>query len=279
MRWLIIYILTFSFSFSKLQAQTIVETYNFADQLFDKGNYDAALQAYKRIDFFESKQNWSLQSKIATCEWAVNQRFQALNSLNRAFYICEEEAELKVLYFTKLSYLIQLEDYKGVLEEILNSDLNLDSIPKKREYFFAAISNYALENFAQSKINFSHCLHPDDSEGQFRLDSLFSDTINFSKPNPLLAKSLSYIIPGLGQMYAGDSKDGLNSLLLNAAFIGLFVYTANLYTVLDATLFVYPWLRGYYVGGTHIAEETAIQSQEEKKAANYYEILKLIENK
>lgn len=226
MRWLIIYILIFSFSGSKLNCQTIQETVNFSDQLFEEENYDLALQGYKRIAFFDSSKHWLNYYKKACCEWKLNQKSEALISLNQAFFLCEEEVGLEQIYFKKLNFLIQLKMFENALEEIQISNLNLLPKSLKRELFFSGVSYYGMERYGQSKIKFSQCLHPSDFKSHKILDSLFRDTTEFKSPNPSLAKSLSYIIPGAGQAYAGNGKDGFNSLIINVVFMGLFVHTA-----------------------------------------------------
>lgn len=278
MRLLIIYILIFSFSIGKLWGQTIEETSNFSDELFGLGSYDMALSGYKRVAFFDSSNLWMNYYKIGCCEWNLGQKTEALNSFNRAAFLCEDEEGLVLIYFKKIGILIQMQRYDDVLDEINNSDLKLNLESQKRELFFNGISNFALENYKQSRISFSKCLAAPDLKSQHILDSLFADTLGFNSPKPNMAKNLSYIIPGLGQMYAGDTKDGINSLIVNALFIGLFVNSAYVYTVLDASLFVFPWLRRYYRGGANIAEETAIEKQNQKKEICYLQIIRLIEN-
>jgi hypothetical protein len=121
------------------------------------------------------------------------------------------------------------------------------------------------------------CFPAEDSLALNRLALIFDDTLNFNSPSSKKAKILSYFLPGLGQTYAGNHGDALNSFILNTAFIGLYIYSAQAYTILDATLFVFPLVRPYYAGGVENAKQAALAKQEEKKAQTYFKILALFE--
>ncbi len=87
-----------------------------------------------------------------------------------------------------------------------------------------------------------------------------------AKKNPKTARVLSMILPGAGQFYAGDIKNGLNSLLLNALLGFWFVTTGLAYTFVDAAATVTPWLFRYYGGGIRRAGE--IVEKKEGRAAS-----------
>ena len=60
---------------------------------------------------------------------------------------------------------------------------------------------------------------------------------------------LSMIFPGAGQFYAGDLKNGFNSLILNAGLLTWFVSYAFTYSTIDAAFTIGPWFYRYYLGG------------------------------
>ena len=84
------------------------------------------------------------------------------------------------------------------------------------------------------------------------------------------------IIPGLGQFYAGDIRDGLNSLIISSAFMYLGINTALQYSFIEATSVV-PWFARYYMGGYNHAKIIMENRIEEKQFSIYQQILKIIE--
>lgn len=277
MRWPVIYILIFSVFSLGLDGQSIEETRHYSDHKFDEGEYELALQGYNRILFFDSIKEWQDLYKIAVCQWNLNEKNKALKSLNQSYFICEEDSGLAAIYFKKIEFLLRLSKYEELLEEIKISDLNLDSSKLQREFFYQGVCYYTLCNYSQSISNFSMCFPAEDSLALNRLALIFDDTLNFNSPSSKKAKILSYFLPGLGQTYAGNHGDALNSFILNTAFIGLYIYSAQAYTILDATLFVFPLVRPYYAGGVENAKQAALARQEEKKAQTYFKILALFE--
>jgi len=78
------------------------------------------------------------------------------------------------------------------------------------------------------------------------------------------AMIMSSVLPGLGQVYIGDIKDGVNSLAINAAMVTLTYTTIITYTPLDGVLLMSPWLLRYYVGGI---KNLRIKNQQQKSKA------------
>ena len=71
------------------------------------------------------------------------------------------------------------------------------------------------------------------------------------------------VLPGAGQFYAGDYKNGINSLLINA-LLGYWLISAGIsFTFLDAAATVSPWLFRYYAGGMRRAGEILEKKKEE----------------
>ena len=73
-------------------------------------------------------------------------------------------------------------------------------------------------------------------------------------------------LPGLGQFYAGDIKNGINSLVINALFVGLFTYSFVTISPIDAYFSVLPWFQRYYKGGYTKAGIIAEQKVKKRRA-------------
>ena len=96
------------------------------------------------------------------------------------------------------------------------------------------------------------------------MDSIISSGSNASRKSPGAAKLLSTLVPGTGQIYAGDLKDGLNALAISCATGFLTVhsivngyYQEAIFT--DVTLF---WR--YYSGNRWRAVQAAELYNEKK---------------
>ncbi len=88
--------------------------------------------------------------------------------------------------------------------------------------------------------------------------------------SPQVARWLSSILPGSGQIYAGATSSGINSLAINAAFGSLTVSEIVAGSYLQGgVVFLFLWNR-YYFGGIFNAERTAItQNRTEYDRAIY----------
>lgn len=89
------------------------------------------------------------------------------------------------------------------------------------------------------------------------------------------AMVMSSVLPGAGQVYIGDVKDGLNSLAINAAMVAFTYTTVVTYTPLDGVLLMSPWLFRYYLGGI---KNLRIKNQQQKNKAVEELQLKILSN-
>jgi len=93
-----------------------------------------------------------------------------------------------------------------------------------------------------------------------RLKRLLAEARSSQRKSPNAALLLSTIVPGTGQLYAGDPWDALNAFALNAG-LGTIIFTAmkNEYYLEAALLFLYPFRR-YYLGNRDNARIAAEKS-------------------
>jgi hypothetical protein len=104
----------------------------------------------------------------------------------------------------------------------------------------------------------------EDAEGRAELERLMHKAERVSRKSPKTARTLSMFIPGAGQFYAGDLKNGFNSMLLNGLLMYWFVNTGFNYSFLDAAATISPWLFRYYSGGIRRAGEILEKKKEER---------------
>ena len=98
---------------------------------------------------------------------------------------------------------------------------------------------------------------PGASRTAAEIDALFLAALNESQKSERTARLLSTFLPGLGQTYAGDWKNGLNALLLNGVLGYITVDAAIERDYDDALLsFLFLFYR-YYAGNRYRAAEAA----------------------
>ncbi len=108
------------------------------------------------------------------------------------------------------------------------------------------------------------------------LNSINRQRSNLKLKKPRLAGLLSALVPGLGQLYAGYTKEALNSFALNGTLIAGLVITSVNYTWIDGVLAFGTWLPRYYVGGINLASKLAKQKNLDKKNRLFQERVSLI---
>lgn len=254
-------------------AQNINQTKAFAEEAFNRGDYSNALQAFQRVAFFqESQERAVLYYKIATCYSQTNKLDLANSYYDRSFFLAEDSLVREII-FEKLKILLRQGKFNNALLEIFSVEQALEGENAKRLHFFEGLCYYGLDDFNAAYVAFDNALTPKDSIAKKQLKTLLIDNKKLARPNPNKAQNLSYILPGLGQFYAGDVKNGFNSLLLSATFIGVAINVGYRYSFIDAAISVIPWFQRYYLGGADKAKIIAEQKLSENKVEVYIKVV------
>ena len=256
-------------------AQTIEQTLLYADRQFEQNNFDLAIQNYRRIIFFDiNKYGKDVSQNLAESYLQVGDYKNAGYYLDLAYSFSVDESVKNELIFKKSANYIFTAQYDFALLEILNlSDTLPDYFYKKKEFYLGVIK-FQLEDYQASESHFLNSLDTSFHEKRQNISALFHQNERLDKwYNPNLVRIMSLIIPGAGQFYCGDIKNGINSLLLTFSFGLLFQYVAFTYTLLDAVLSVMPWYQRYYLGGVNSAYAIAIQKINDKRTLIYHDIL------
>jgi hypothetical protein len=117
-----------------------------------------------------------------------------------------------------------------------------------------------------------------DSVQKRKIDTICDVYLHQTSKNPQQAKVLSYVFPGLGQLYTKQYKSALNSFVLNGLLGYSFVVVTLNYNLLNAVSFVSPWLMRYYVGGAVHAKEDLIAIHEQLKQKSILQISNILKN-
>ncbi len=250
------------------------ETVAFADEQQSMGHHDIAVQAYKRALFFQDNSyNENIFLRIANSYHAQEKYADAAKYYDLAYaYETDEETKTEITLKNALCLLIE-QEYPLSLLELFSLEEGLNEAQQGQRDFYAAIAYFGMNEFDKSEQYFKTCVSTDEEKQE--IERLFDKNARI-KLNPKTAKVLSMILPGLGQFYAGDIKNGLNSLLLSAGLVVLMINTAVQFAVFDALISVGPWYQRYYTGGFKKAEIIAQEKLYKKREIIYLQIIDII---
>lgn len=255
-----------------LHAQNFEETIHFGDNQFKSGELSTALKAYQRALFFsEGRSNLYLFRQIAQISYFNYDYENAQKYFGLAYNQSENDSLKTELLFSKAFCQILNKNYQFAIIDLFSVG-DTSRIVKNRLNFYLATCYFGLEDFGQAKTFFKSCISLKDTAV---LASLFARR-NLLSPSPKTARIMSMIIPGSGQIYSGDLKAGLNSLLLTSGLIALGVNIGIRYRPIDAVFSILPWYQRYYTGGYGKAEGIALKKRQLKRNEVYNKILTLI---
>jgi len=234
------------------------------DSFFDTGNYEQAITEYKRFLFFAANSGIECDSNAVSYAYhriGLSYRNQkmwkpSLNALQQSIKYAsndsiqtERKIALSVVLIAMGNY--SAADFKLLLIE---SYCKFPELKNRARFLRGIVAIYQFNwKEAQRLIKFS------EDPGFSRVDSLLSEAQNLKYKSVNIAKRLSTFLPGAGQVYVGDLRNGVNALLLNGAIGFLLGYNLFNGNYPDAILVYLCLFRRYYSGNKYhaglIAEE------------------------
>lgn len=213
-------------------------------------NFDAATTEYKRFLFFHpnDEQVPEIYHRIGILHRNQGLLTKAIDSIRQAVIRTsdkeqksEYQIDLAVTLIANKSYdLARLELIKVLFrmpsEKLYNRAILLQGVT----YIYQFRWKEAQETF-------------NDYTQDERLTDLFQDTDNLRHKSKSLAKILSGILPGSGQIYAGNWKSGLNALGLNSTLGYVTVDSILEQNYVDAIMWTYFIFQRYYRGNLYRA--------------------------
>ncbi len=261
-----------------IKAQDVEATYNFASHLYEKGDYESALKYYERANFFgNGYKRTDCYVHLGNCYNELQNIDEANTYYELAYFSTESDSLKNELIFLRAENMILQKKFLFALQEVFNLNAT-DSVMEKRQDFYLGVIYFGLQKFDESKEYFRKTLSATDSISFSKLDELFKKNEKVSRINPKTARILSMIIPGLGQFYSGDVRNGINSLLITSALMLLVVDVTITYSFVDAVGSVFPWYFRYYMGGYKRAETIALRRIDIKRAKIYRRIIDTIQS-
>ena len=243
------------------------------DLLFGLENYDAAITEYKRFLFFNAghPQTGEAQFKIGLAYRAQEWWAEAVEAMIAAAQLTTE-TELQAERRVELAVtLIASGAYDLAVVELIKVDMHSRSARlRQRARFLRGVAYLYQFKWEQARLVFQTYFDeiPDATRAAAEIDALFSEAINLPQKSEKLARLLSTFLPGLGQTYAGDWKNGLNALLLNGV-LGYITLDAAIERDYDDALLSFFFLSyRYYTGNRYRAAEAA-QTFNDRESRRY----------
>ncbi|RYU94775.1 tetratricopeptide repeat protein [Emticicia agri] len=266
----------FVFFSSVVHSQDLKQTFDFANELYEKKDFSGAANTYRRVIFFDKKEEYRKRcyKNIADCLYATQSYEEAADYYELAFYQQKTDSTKAEVLFRKLSCFLILGNFEYAEIELVNISDNLTPEQQRRKTFYAAILHFSTEKYADSKKEFLALIDSSNVEARQNIEQLFVKNDKISRLSPKKAKVLSIILPGLGQFYAGDIKNGFNSLLLTGGVVTWGILAAiGSPAPLDIFITMVPWFQRYYMGGYKKAEVIAENQKKKRRSKVYNQIL------
>lgn len=270
-------LLFFSFSlYAETNADKIHSAYKLASELKNAAAFDEASLEYKRFlflqEYYGSPSSKYLSENIEACNF-LSSYYRGNNQLDKALVynemqinFCEQASVESDAIFEN----IELQAKKCIEEKLLpekNISLMLyadKSIYNEKINFYSLCKILecclSLSEWEKAKDCFerikSECSSFFSEEELCELEKNVLALVNMKRKNPDVAKWLS-LVPGAGQFYAGDVKDGFNALILNGALIGVSAYSLCTLHFDDFFLFEANLLLRFYRGNLYNAQRDA----------------------
>ncbi|CAN1540028.1 hypothetical protein MCERE19_01706 [Spirosomataceae bacterium] len=254
--------------------QSLEQTFGFANELYQQKSYKNAVEAYKRVLYFDSSAVFSKQvfPRIADCLFNLKNYQESADHYDLAYFNTQDTVLKDSYVLKKIACFLILQQYDYAEVELFNLSENLSENLKKDQAF-----NEAVLRFAKAEFDTSEKIFKTIVSDTAAVDLLFEKNKKVSKISPKKAKIMSMIVPGLGQLYVGDIKNGLNSFVLTAGLFTLGIRSALINNPLDAAIATLPWFQRYYQGGYKKAELIATAKIQEKRYKIYNQLLDEVE--
>ena len=234
------------------------------DHFFALENYDAAITEYKRFLFFnaEHPRSGEVQFKIGLAYRAQEWWVEAVEAMTAAVQRTTE-TELQAERRVELAVtLIASGAYNLALVELIKADMQSQSARlRQRARFLRGVAYLYQFKWEQAQSVFLAYFDaiPSAAGAATEIDTFFAEALNLPQKSEKVARLLSTLLPGLGQTYAGDWKNGLNALLLNG-LLGYVTLDAAIDRDYDDALLSFFFLFYRYYGGNRYRAAEAAQA-------------------
>lgn len=209
------------------------------------GNYETAITEYKRFLFFhpDSIQTATVYQKIGLAYREQGFWQEAIIAMRNAVSHAFEEDTKSEYQLDLAVILLASQNYDLARLELIKVSLRHPTGTLYQRALFLQVVTFIYQfRWEEAQVLLK------DYTADETLDNLLNITINQPKKSARVARVLSAILPGTGQIYAGNWRGGLNAFLLNGALGFVAVDSILDQNYLDAFMWTYYIFLRYYRG-------------------------------
>jgi putative component of membrane protein insertase Oxa1/YidC/SpoIIIJ protein YidD/TM2 domain-containing membrane protein YozV len=238
-------------------SQNLTDLISFANQLAEIRNFSSAIQEYRRAYFFApDSEKFAIANKIADCYISENNLKGAKAFCDSAILYSISDSARTESYLKKITCIILDKQFGDALVALNKIHFNFNLHLQTKKNILTGITYLGLYDYKNAYTFFIQAIDKNDSIMVEKINRIFSLTNKIQQPNPLLAGGMSMILPGSGQMYAGQLIEGINSLALLAGITYLGISLPPLQILFSSLLM------RYYMGGFTRAYRYALEKRE-----------------
>ncbi len=262
--WQILLLVLFSFQSVIVAAQSPAETLNFARGQIETGNYSLANKALNRLIFFDNGiQHPETFELLAESYFHLKEYSNAWNFYDLASIRTDNDSSRANFVAMKVACRLYEKLYNEALIDLMSFQGKITNEQQWQFDLLAGMASFYLEDYETARNYLLKCA---DTTITPVIDSGFTVIGHLEKRyNPRLARVMSIILPGSGQIYAGDIKNGLNSFGLVFGFAATAAGLSASIQFIDAAIIVFPWFQRYYMGGYQKAYTITLDKQKARK--------------
>lgn len=272
-KYILFFLIICSSTLSQLAAQSADQVFKMALQQKKEGSYELAIKSLKRLMFFDGEMQYpSVMMELADCYFVLNEFNSSYYYYDLAGNQAPSDSVKALCLIRKVACKLYQRELNEAKVELLSIDTNLLKGYKLDYHLLNGITYYSLGDYSTSRNYFNLC-------APGNLDSVnlcFNNIIQMQRRfKPGVAKVMSMIVPGSGQIYAGDWKNGLNSLFLTAGFLSLGAAMMGSLSFIDSAVLVLPWFQRYYTGGFLKAHDITRQRLDSELNENLLQLVRI----
>ncbi len=239
----------------------------------DIGDYEYAAVEYERIVYNNPPPDVVNQAllKEGLCYKALTDYKLASSVLSRANLFLDQDSTNYVIRYEIALNSYLAEDYPSALSQLTQLEYFFKNNGYDKVLFLHILTLNALRRWEEAKEKYQEYVNVNEVE--LTVEEAYGFLNKTKIKDSEKAESLSYFLPGVGQMYAGYFGRGLLSGFLQAVFIGYGAYSLYEGYFFSGALTGVGLFWAFYSGGSRHAKYLA-QKKNEELTAKYNEPIK-----
>lgn len=251
---------------------TVETIISFGDSSYKTGNINIAIQEYRRAFFFADQElKCELGEKIADSYFVLQDFSIARIFYDSAIFFSGPDISQADLSLKRILCSMMDQDFGFALLQLNNLQTAGSSIIENKKNLYQGICCFGMGLYDESFQHFMSSVPLTDTLIRSQLLQVFKNRNKLKRPYPSVAVILSILLPGSGQVYSGDLRDGLNSFLLTGGlfYLGISNSLVNPYVIL-------PFSYRYYTGGIVHAKQKAEEKRKVNQSIIYANLMEIL---